>query len=256
MKHTRLAAEQFGATADAYLGSAVHAHGADLQRLTGTVSRTNRACALDLGCGAGHACFAMAEGGARVTAYDVSGEMLAVVAAEARRRGLAGVETRQGTADRLPFADATFDLVATRFSAHHWGDVPQALREARRVLKNSGTLIVIDPVASESALFDTLLQTVEILRDASHVRNYRISEWHAMLGSAGFAKPVSDTWTLVMEFDTWVKRMRTPELRVHAIRDVFDRAPDEAKQHFHVQPDGSFDLTIGWLETTPRSGAA
>ena len=254
MKHTSLAAEQFGATANAYLGSAVHAHGTDLQRLA-RVSRMD-ATALDLGCGAGHASFAMAEGGARVTAYDVSHEMLAVVAAEARRRGFAGVATQQGTADRLPFADATFDLVATRFSAHHWGDVPQALREARRVLKNSGTLVVIDPVAPESPLCDTLLQAVEILRDASHVRNYRLSEWQAMLGNAGFARPVCDTWTLVMAFDTWVKRMRTPELRVHAIRDVFARAPDEARQHFHVLPDGSFDLTIAWLETRPRTAAA
>jgi hypothetical protein len=68
--------------------------------------------------------------------------------------------------------------------------VPAALREMRRVIKPQGTLVIIDVVALESPLCDTLLQTVEILRDASHVRDYRASEWSAMLQQAGFAAPV------------------------------------------------------------------
>jgi len=108
------------------------------------------------------------------------------VAAEAARRGLAQLHTQAGRAERLPFDDAAFDIVATRFSAHHWYDVRKGLAEARRVLKPGGKLVIVDIVAPEVPLLDTLLQTAEVLRDVSHVRDYRVSEWQAMLAEAGF----------------------------------------------------------------------
>ncbi|MGE5522866.1 MAG: class I SAM-dependent methyltransferase [Rhodospirillaceae bacterium] len=249
MKQTSLAAEQFGATAHRYLTSAVHAHGADLERLTALARQRHRPSVLDLGCGAGHAAFAMARGGARVTAYDLSPDMLRVVEEEAGRRGIAGLHTRQGPAEHLPFADASFDVVATRFSAHHWADVGRALDEVRRVLRAGGSLVVIDVVAPETPLLDTVLQTVELLRDASHVRDYRASEWTVMLREAGFGIPQCETWKLRMEFETWVTRMRTPDVRVHAIRDVLAHAVDEVKRYFSVGNDGSFDIDIAWMET-------
>ena len=249
MDQHQLAAEQFGSTAQAYLTSAVHARGADLERLRELGRKRPGARALDLGCGAGHAGFALAEAGMQVTAYDLSAPMLEVVAQEAQRRGLQGLRTRQGAAERQPFDDAAFDLIVTRFSAHHWLDLPGALGEARRVLRPDGTLVVIDAVAPESPLLDTLLQTVEMLRDASHVRDYRESEWRAMLQAAGFAAPETQRWTLPMVFDTWVARMRTPALRVQAIRDVLAQAAAEARSHFQVQPDGSFLLDAAWMQS-------
>ncbi|NNM65130.1 MAG: class I SAM-dependent methyltransferase [Burkholderiales bacterium] len=255
MDQHQLAAEQFGSTAQAYLTSAVHAQGADLERLRELGRKRPGAHALDLGCGAGHAGFALAEAGLQVTAYDLSAPMLNVVAHEAQRRGLQGLQTRQGAAERQPFDDAAFDLIVTRFSAHHWLDLPGALGEARRVLRPDGTLVVIDAVAPESPLLDTLLQTVELLRDASHVRDYRESEWRAMLQAAGFAAPETQRWTLPMVFDTWVARMRTPALRVQAIRDVLAQAAAEARTHFQVQPDGSFLLDVAWMHSRVGTSA-
>ena len=79
---------QFGAKAANYLNSAVHATGADLQRLGALAGQLHATRALDLGCGAGHVSFALAQGGAnRVTAYDPSAEMLEVVGEVAARRG-------------------------------------------------------------------------------------------------------------------------------------------------------------------------
>lgn len=253
MKQNTLVSQQFGNTAQAYLNSCVHAEGADLQRLTRLTHNGTDLNALDLGCGAGHTAFAMAKAGATVTAYDLSLKMLALVENEAARQGLMNITTHQGVAEKLPFADASFDLVATRFSAHHWNDVVAAMREVRRVLKPTGTLVVIDIVAAENALFDTLLQSVELLRDPSHIRDYRVSEWYAMLHAAGFEVTESDSWTLTMEFVSWTTRMRTLELRVEAIRDVLIKASDEARQYFKVQADCSFDIDAVWLEAKPKS---
>ncbi len=249
MKQTELIDGQFGGNAQAYLSSGVHAQGADLQRLSRLLDKGSQAHVLDLGCGAGHAAFALAQSGARVTAYDLSPQMLALVAGESVRRDLPNITTRQGVAEQLPFADASFDLVATRFSAHHWSDVGAAMAEVRRVLKPGGKLVVIDVVASENPLLDTLLQTVEVLRDASHIRDYRVSEWQAMLQEAGFAPARCECWTLTMEFATWIARMKTPPVRTDAIRDVLARAADEARAYFKVQADSSFDLDVAWLET-------
>src|SRR5437867_3857755 len=131
--HERLVGQQFGSQAAAYLKSAVHAEGADLEALAALVGE--RARALDLGCGAGHVSFKAAPRAREVVAYDLSSDMLEVAAAE---RGLGNIVTRQGVAEHLPFPDGSFDCVLSRYSAHHWRDFDAGLREAARVLKPGG----------------------------------------------------------------------------------------------------------------------
>lgn len=246
MQQPALVAQQFGNTASAYLTSAVHAQGADLTALrdiaAGLTGSAKRPVVLDLGCGAGHASFAVAPVAESVTAFDLSPEMLAVVAGAARERGLAQIGTQQGNVASLPFADASFCMVMTRFSAHHWLDVPAALREVNRVLKPGGVLVVIDITAPESPLHDTTLQAVELLRDGSHVRDYRTSEWLRMLDDAGFAGERVSDWKLHMQFDEWTARMRTPAERATAIRSLLRSAPVETRDCFAVQDDGSFTI--------------
>ena len=86
-----LVVERFGARADAYRDSAVHAQGADLAALGALVAARPGCRVLDLGCGGGHVAYAAAAAGAgEVVACDLSAEMLAVVAARgdpARARG-------------------------------------------------------------------------------------------------------------------------------------------------------------------------
>ena len=149
---------------------------------------------------------------------------------------------------QLPFANGSFDIVVTRFSAHHWQDVSAALREVHRVLRSGGVFVVIDVVAPEAALYDTTLQAVELLRDASHVRDYRLTEWSAMLSASAFTHACRSEWKLVMQFNQWIARMRTPPERVQAIRSLFDSAPEEAAAYFMVQDDYSFSIDAALLE--------
>ncbi|STE47188.1 putative methyltransferase [Escherichia coli] len=130
--------------------------------------------------------------------------MLDVVAQAAEARQLKNITTRQGYAESLPFADNAFDIVISRYSAHHWHDVGAALREVNRILKPGGRLIVMDVMSPGHPVRDIWLQTVEALRDTSHVRNYASGEWLTLINEANLIVDNLITDKLPLEFSSWV----------------------------------------------------
>lgn len=246
--HEAVVESQFGPKADAYVTSAVHASGEDLDRLEEIVRQTAPAHALDLGAGGGHVTYRLAPHARKVTASDLSADMLAAVEATARGKALANVETRVAPAEALPFETGTFDFLACRYSAHHWRGFEAGLREARRVLVEGAPAIFIDAVAAGSAAMDTHLQAVELLRDTSHVRDYSAAEWLEALDRSGFSVRATKGWRLRMDFPTWIARMRTPPLNEQAIRALQRAASAEVVDHFAVEADGSFLLDTLLIE--------
>ena len=240
--HNNLVQSQFGPRAADYITSTVHAEGADLQRIAAIAESLAPPHALDLGCGGGHVAFAMAPHARQVIASDLSPDMTAAVAAEASRRGLANIATCAALAAALPYADGAFDMLACRFSAHHWQDVPSGLREARRVLRPGGVAVFADVFAPAQAAADTHLQAVELLRDPSHVRDYTEAEWRAMLFQAGFAITAVTKGRLRMQFGEWTARMRTTPDRAAAIRTLQTLVGSEVADHFAIEQDGSFTI--------------
>ncbi len=234
--------KQFSPRAAAYVQSAVHAHGEDLIELANIAEQNKFARALDLGCGGGHVSFALAPHVGEIIAYDLSQEMLAAVAQQAASRKLANLKTQRGAAEKLPFDDACFDFVATRYSAHHWHDIHAGLREARRVLKSGGRAMFMDVVAPNHPLLDTYLQTVEMLRDPSHVRDYSASQWTQMLHDAGFSPAQPTLRRIRLDFATWVARMQTAPVYATAIRALQKDMSEDVVNHFAIEPDGSFSI--------------
>jgi len=247
--HEQVVDAQFGPRAKAYVDSAVHARGPDLEALEAVVSGVRPARALDLGTGGGHVAYLMARYAGSVTASDLSREMLAAVAAAAKDRGLANVEVAEASAERLTFENEWFDFLGCRYSAHHWRNVEAGLREAHRVLKRGSKAVFIDAFAPEAAALDTHLQAVELLRDTSHVRDYTTSEWIAALNRSGFTLQTFRSWRLRMDFPTWIARMQTPLDNVRAIRALQMAASRDITDHFEIEADGSFMLDVMMIET-------
>jgi len=248
--HETLVASQFGPQAAAYVASAVHAQGEDLVQMAAAVTGMAQARVLDLGCGGGHVSFNVAPHVREVVAYDLSHNMLGAVAATAAAKGLGNIATQHGRVEALPFADAAFDVVMSRFSAHHWHGFAAALREARRVIKPGGRAVLADAISPGPALLDTFVQAIELLRDPSHVRDYTIAEWTRALADSGFRVDLVTRRRLRLEFGSWIARMRTPEVHAQAIRSLQARMAREVAEHFALEADGSFMLDTATIEAT------
>lgn len=248
-----LVVQQFGPRAAAYASSPTHAAGPDLAAFQTILRDAPVERLLDLGCGGGHASFHAAPHAGAVVAYDLSADMLGTVAAGAVARGLSNIRTQQGRAEQLPFPDRNFDMVASRYSAHHWRQVPMALAEAARVLRPGGRMVMMDVFAPADPLLDTFLQTVEMVRDPSHVRDYSLAEWQALLQAAGLVPGEAETYRLRLEFQSWVDRIASPESHRPALRSLLAGAAAEVKQHFAVEADGSFTIDTMLVVATKKS---
>ena len=246
--HHQSVYEQFDAQANSYLTSAVHASGEDLAALQKHLTNCETADVLDLGSGAGHVSFNVAPKVQSITAFDLSDSMLKVVAETAKERGLENISTVKGNVESLPFDDHTFDLVISRYSAHHWHDVEQALREVHRVLKPQGRAIFIDVVSPGHPVFDLYLQTVEVLRDTSHVRDYPAGEWATMFNNARLFLKNVESFRLRLEFTSWVERMRSPQILVDAIRTYQITLSHDTKAYFEIDDQGSFTSDVMLFE--------
>lgn len=246
--HGRRVVDQFGPRARAYVESADHARGADLEHVA-TLAAARHGCrVLDLGCGGGHVSFAVAPFASEVVAYDLSHEMLAAVRAEAARRNLAAIRTEQGNVEALPFSDASFDLVLTRFSAHHWVDLAAPLAEMRRVVRPGGRVVIMDTIAPEAPALDAFVNRVELLRDPSHLRDRTAEEWRRALEAAGLAPEPPVLSRLRLAFDAWIARIGTPPENAAEIRALQAAAAPEVATYFAVEPDGSFAIDTMLME--------
>lgn len=240
--HNSVVLDQYTTRASAYVNSAAHAAWQDLDLIAQLLANQRGAVALDVGCGGGHLTYRLAPLVSQVVACDLAASMLAAVAEQAGLRGLPNIATREAAAESLPFEVATFDVVATRFSAHHWHAFAEGIAEMARVLKPGGLALMSDVVSPGVSLLDTWLQTLELLRDPSHVRDASTAEWDAALAAAGLAIERIEHLRLRLDFATWVARMDTPEPQVTAIRMLQARAASAVKDYFEMEEDSSFTV--------------
>lgn len=242
---------QFGPVANAYAIFSYHSAGPDLPRLVEAARLTGSERVLDVGCGAGHTAMALAPHAAHVTAVDVTPEMLEVAGDLAARHGLKNIAFERQDATRLPYPGGRFDVVTSRVAAHHFHDVRAFVAEVARVLKPGGRFLLNDSVAPEDAALDTFVNAFELLRDPSHVRNWRVSEWSALMRDHGLEPELLFQFDLELEIEPWFQRQQTAPERRTGVLALFSGATEQARAAFglHRRP-GWFTLPIALVRAT------
>jgi ubiquinone/menaquinone biosynthesis C-methylase UbiE len=230
---------QFGPVAERYTTSSTHANPEDLARLVALAQPQPRDRVLDVATGAGHTALALAPYVAEVIAYDLIPAMLDEANRNAARRGLHNMSTLQGAAERLPFEAGSFEIVTVRIAPHHFADVRRAACEMSRVVKPGGRVVILDTTVPEDETLDAEINDIEKLRDPSHVRNYRPSEWRGMLEAAGLTVTVCETSMGTegdeLEFEDWTARMRTPPAAVAELDRCFRTASLALRQALDIR---------------------
>ncbi len=236
---------RFGIAAQDYVTSAVHAQGPDLSWLVEAAALSGNELVVDVGTGTGHTALALAPYAREVIAIDFTVPMLEAARQLAEERQVNNIRFVESDAHTLPLANSSVDVVACRHAAHHFIDAPQAVSEWARILKPGGKLLLIDSMVSEDPTLDAFVNEIEVLRDPSHIRNHRVSEWIAMLGAAGIDAHPFRTWGIHMDVPTWTQRMRTPAENVERILHLFSTATPEVGDYLLIENNGgvfTFDL--------------
>jgi SAM-dependent methyltransferase len=168
--------------AEAYRESPDHREGPDLDLLVEWAAGARTA--LDVATGGGHVARRLREAGLQVVSCDPAPGMQPEVICPA---------------EDLPFAEASFDVVACRVAAHHFQDVRAAVGEMARVSADRVLL-------ADNLFLGDRAEEADRLRDPSHVRNYSESEWRGLLEDAGLRVEEVRILEKPIELEPWLAR--------------------------------------------------
>ena len=165
-----------------YVASDAHGGGEDRETLGGWAA--GAATALDVATGGGHVARRLREAGLEVVTSDPAPGMKPDVIC---------------SAESLPFADSSFDVVACRTAPHHFADVRKAVREMARVSRR--LVLIVDTLNMGDDV-----ERAEALRDPSHVRNYTDAEWREIVSGAGLVVDDVRFFEHAFDLQAWLDR--------------------------------------------------
>jgi ubiquinone/menaquinone biosynthesis C-methylase UbiE len=219
--------------AEAY-ATGEHKSGRELQLVVEFASPAGTERVLDIGTGAGHTALALAPRVSSVVLTDPVPTMLATARRLFTEAGVHNAEFVEAVAERLPFADESFDIVTTRFAAHHFGDVALAFREVARVLRRGGLFIFIDTLAPEDSESAAYQDEVETLRDPTHRHIYRQREWIAFCDEAALRVEKTEVVRKAHPFEPWLERGGEDAATQQRVRTRFLDAPASAVRDLEI----------------------
>jgi ubiquinone/menaquinone biosynthesis C-methylase UbiE len=227
--------QQFGKNATSYVSSPIHKDGKDLVKMVEMAEITGQEVLLDIATGGGHTANAFAPLVKKVTAVDLTLEMLSAAEHFIKNNGHQNVEFIQGDAEQLPFMDESFDIVTCRIAPHHFPHVDSFIKEVHRVLKPTGQFILDDNVVPENNEYDQFYNTIEKIRDYSHFRAWKKSEWIQKIEECGLEIFEWHRFEKTFRFETWCENMKLPEPEKNHLTHLILKSSNDIKQKFKIQ---------------------
>ncbi len=176
-----LVKKQFGSQALCYATSTPHSSADSLQAMVSWAKPRRNEILLEVATGTGFTAFAFAPYVDKITALDITLEMINHAKALSFHRGITNVFFQVGEAETLPFKCNTFNIVTCRIAAHHFIDVRGFLSEVKRALIPSGRFQLMDTYSPENNNINKWHNYIEKLKDPSHITNYSPSVWKSMI---------------------------------------------------------------------------
>ena len=166
--------EQFTKQADPFAAFRIHSQEISLEWLREELHLSGEDRVLDAGCGPGLVACHLAPHVGTMVGVDATPAMVAKARQIAAERGCVNASFQEGIMERLPFPDAVFDGVVTRYTFHHLLDADLALAELVRVCRPGGRVVVCDaaPNPGARAAYDEW----ERIRDPSHTSAHTAQE--------------------------------------------------------------------------------
>jgi ubiquinone/menaquinone biosynthesis C-methylase UbiE len=159
---------------------------------------------LDVGCGPGLLACAFAQVAGHATGIDVTPAMLDQAGRTQQAQGLSNLKWQQGDVTQLPYPDAHFSIVSSRFVFHHLERPLVVLKEMKRVCMSGGRVVVADMApAPEKA---GALNAEELLRDPSHVRAMPEQELCDLFAQVGLPQPQIGHYRVECELEDLLSR--------------------------------------------------
>ena len=182
---------------------------------------------LDVACGPGLLACAFARVAKHATGMDMTPAMLEQARKTQQEQGLKNVSWKQGDVYSLPFPDAHFSIVSSRFAFHHLQDPLSALKEMKRVCNPGGKIVVADmaPQPAKAAA----LNAAELLRDPSHVRAMPADELCGLFEQANLATPQINRYRMEGELEDLLYRSFPNEGDADRVRRIYaESIPNDA----------------------------
>lgn len=216
MNHNQQILDQFTRQAKPFSDAPAHSAEDTLRVFLEAVEVISADQVLDVACGPGIISCALATVARRVTGFDLVPAMIEQARKRQAERRLSNVDWRIGDAVHLPYDDASFSLVVTRYSFHHLIDPGTVLREMARVCRPGGRIAVADvtPEAAKTAAYDEL----ETMRDPSHAHALSLEELQALGADLGLSPRTTVSFRLESSMEALLAGSFPPEGNAEKIR--------------------------------------
>jgi len=197
VKHNQTIVEQFSRQAVAF--AAMPGHSDSMQMLIEMSGVSGADLVLDVACGPGLVACAFAPHARQVTGIDITPEMIEQARALQGEKQLENLTWQVGDVLPLPFPEASFSVVLTRYSLHHFLRPDAVLAEMVRVCRPGGRVLVADVVLPPEKA--GAYNRMERLRDPSHTRALTYPEMAEIVGASGLTNIRTGHYKVEMELE-------------------------------------------------------